>query len=309
MIPDPMTRAAHTIAEHLGLDPARGWESTVRTLDRRTAERHVAEIRFTRRGTEERRVIAKLYSDETGRATFETMKAVEAGLACRPSPSLAVPAAVLYDAESRLLVQEVAQGIPYVALIEDPSFVDHLARAGRALATLHSLETGAAPVKGFREHIAEIVRPHPLELATAYPAYRELIEGRLAQMRACDAGWQLTSAAPIHRDFHLRQLFAGDDRTWLVDWDHFCLGDPAFDVGYFTTYLSNHLEPRLADLGTQAFLEAYSELRPDDFRDRLPVYASFNYLRRACRRFRLRDAGWEAELERMMQQLAGCADG
>jgi len=308
MILDPMTHAAGAIAEHLGLDTDRGWGFTVQTLDRRTVERHVAEICFTRSGSEERRVIAKLFSDETGQTTFETMKAVEAGLERLPSPVLAVPSAVLYDSRRRLLVQEVAEGVPYVELIEDPTFVDLIARAGRALATLHSLEPRRAPVKTLEDHIAEIVRPHPIELATAYPEYRRLIEERLARMRARDTGLQSRAVAPIHRDFHLRQLFAGPDRTWLVDWDQFCLGDPAFDVAYFTVYLSNHLEPQLAARCEHAFLEAYSELRPDDFRDRMPLYASFNYLRRACRRFRLRDGGWEPELHRMMKQLAKCGD-
>ena len=44
-------------------------------------------------------------------------------------------------------------------------------------------------------------------------------------------------------------------------------------------------------------------MRPRPTTAALHPYRCFNLLRRACRRFRVRDAGWPAELERMMRLL------
>ena len=61
------------------------------------------------------------------------------------------------------------------------------------------------------------------------------------------------------------------------------------------------IEAETAQAGISAFCAGYGA--GGGIRERVPVYEQFNYLRRACRRFRLRDAGWEAEMTAMLARL------
>ncbi len=211
-----------------------------------------------------------------------------------------------------VLVLEYVEGTACPQLVEHhlASRTDHRAReamtlAGRALAELHAIDpvrTPALEVAGTEAHLADLVRPAPATLADAMPAWSGVIERALRHVRSASAGG--ATNAVVHRDVHLRQMFVQNGRMGLVDWDLAALGDPAFDVAYLTTHLETHLE-RSEEL-IRAVIEGYDD--PAMTPERLAPWRSFNLLRRACRRFRLRDAGWEAELERMLSMLADGLD-
>lgn len=42
----------------------------------------------------------------------------------------------------------------------------------------------------------------------------------------------------IHRDFYSDQILVQDQKLWLIDFDLYCQGDPALDIGNFTAHLS-----------------------------------------------------------------------
>jgi aminoglycoside phosphotransferase (APT) family kinase protein len=106
---------------------------------------------------------------------------------------------------------------------------------------------------------------------------------------------------PLHRDFHLRQLFDAGEHVTVLDWDDAASVEPTFDVGYFTAYLKTHHEAADAGQGIDAFAAGYGG--DEALWARVPVYERFNFLRRAARRYRLRDAGWERELASMLRRL------
>lgn len=204
--------------------------------------------------------------------------------------------------------------------------------AGRALAELHAIDltgdpaaehpldtTGLPSLPGLldvlevanaRENLRDLVRPRPDVLAAAVPGRADLIERAVRHVLSAstvalaDSSDGSGRVAVLHRDVHLRQMFVRDDRLGLVDWDLAAIGDPAFDVAYLTTHLATHVDR--PDELIRAVLDGYGDdsMTPE----RLAPYRSFNLLRRACRRFRLRDAGWEAELQRMLSMLADTLD-
>ena len=88
----------------------------------------------------------------------------------------------------------------------------------------------------------------------------------------------------------------------VLDWDDIGTGDPIFDVAYLLAWLDAHEAPLRAAEAGHAFLAGYGPLGPGA-EERLPVYRVFNLVRRACRRYRLRDPGWESEAERMLDRL------
>lgn len=245
--------------------------------------------------------IAKFYGDIDGRIAFDAMRHLHTRLL--DDAALAAPEAFCYDESLRILVQQRVPGAPCVRLVDGRSTVE-LKLLGSALACLHNLRGIESEPKTMVEHVDELVRPHPLVLAEALPEYRSLIEAALQTIHRTELAANFSFAAtPIHRDFQLRQLFISPGRAWLVDWDTFAIGDPAFDVAYFLVYLNTHFEMDQAERMGDLFLTGYFRSQPSSVTDRLFVYEIFNYLRRACRRFRVRDRGWEREMHRMFQQL------
>jgi hypothetical protein len=138
-------------------------------------------------------------------------------------------------------------------------------RAARALAELHtsgvdtgdlSRRTGAdeAPKAAKRAKLLEEYVP---ELA---PVVRRVAGVLCATL----AGLPADTLRPGHGSYKPSQLLVRDGAVFLVDFDQFCLADPALDVGYFLAYLRPagfwyHRAGRRAwfEAATDAFLSRY----------------------------------------------------
>ena len=246
-------------------------------------------------------LIGKFYPDDTGEHAFRDTAALAARGAAAAVRTLHIATPRSYEPGLRLMLQDPMPGARLDAGTLD---LGALERAGTALAELHGLGGAATEVKTLADHLRELSQPLPTALAADRPQYRDRIEAALVRMATAESTWTGTRCAPLHRDFHLRQLFAAGARIGVIDWDLFAYGDPAFDVVYFTTYLRNHYDTATAQPAVEAFLRGYrAQQSIPDLEARRPAYEAFNYMRRACRRFRLRDPGWEFEIQKMMQRL------
>lgn len=249
------------------------------------------------------RFVGKFYEDESGWRSAELQRGVVRRLSAWPRRTvLAVPRVVGYAPNSGCLLQEYAPGIDVEALLSPVEGRHVLGLAGRALSELHALPRLDAPHKSLADHVRELIRPHPSELIPHFATYGGAIRCAMERMLENDATGDVSST-PLHRDFHVRQLRYDGRRVWLLDWDAASNGDPAFDVAYMAVYLDNHLPDRAAEEAVSAFTAGYLELGDPAVMDRIGIYRIFNFLRRACRRLRLRDAGWREEAERMLVRM------
>lgn len=247
------------------------------------------------------RVFGKRYPDDTGAHAYRAASAVAVAAEVCGARTLRVTAPILYDPELRLLLQ---RPVPGARLDGGDLPASTMIAAGRALRELHALAITQFEHKDLAHHVDELIRPHPNRLAEHVPRYRDVIRRAMRLFEDASPARD-ANAAPLHRDFHLRQLFDDGAMVWVIDWDCFALGDPAFDVAYFTTYLETHYDPPRAAAAGASFLAGYFDgLAPEGFAERTRVYAAFNFLRRACRRFRLKDSRWELEMNAMLARLA-----
>jgi streptomycin 6-kinase len=245
-------------------------------------------------------VIAKFYPDASGRHAHATMRAIGGALARRSGGLLALPRPLGYDARLRLLLQSKAGGEPLDTLARGPDACAALRQVGLALAELHQLRLPVRRVLRLRDHLADLVRPHPRALAAYAEALGTSAQVLLEALLAAEARIDIPGiAAPVHRDFHLRQLFAGAGRIWLIDWDLFGHGDPALDIGNFCVYLLTHLD-RGAAQAVDAFLSGYRQAGQATAIGRAPLYAAFTCLRLACKRARQQQPGWRAAADRLL---------
>ncbi len=248
-------------------------------------------------------LIGKFYADEGGRRTYAVMRRLARALSGTvPAPLLAVPEALFYDPERRLVVQRRADGVPFRELLGRRDYRRYFRLAGTAIADLHTQTVPLGERKGIRDHLRELVHPHPLELGDALPQHRPVIEALLKALGERERSWNGTvEVAPLHRDIHLGQLFYGRGRVWLVDWDLFSKGDPALDVGNFLVYLKTHVGDK-ARPAIDACLEGYVSNSSPSVLERAPVYEAFTYLRLACKHFRLKREGWRGSMKEMLRK-------
>jgi hypothetical protein len=111
-------------------------------------------------------------------------------------------------------------------------------RAARALAELHTsgLDTGdlsrrtGADEAGKAAKRARLLEQYVPELT---PEVRRVTGALCATL----AGLPADTVRPGHGSYKPSQLLVRDGAVFLVDFDQFCLADPALDVGYFLAYL------------------------------------------------------------------------
>ncbi len=277
-------------------------------LEASGTQRLVVECAFDADGSADARsFVAKCYADDSGAPAFDVMRKLAAALPALPQPStLALPAALCYDAPRRCLVQQRVPGRSLRELMDDPAAATWFARAGKALSELHRLPLPAVPPRYLRNHLGDLMRPHPVDLAKALPRHGNRILALVAEMEGLEWYWiEEIVAAPVHRDFHMRQAYCHEDRVWVIDWDLFGRGDPMLDLGNFLMVLETRAGNRREALA-EFFLEGYFARGNHAGRKRIPLYTALNFLRRACKSYRLRKADWEQEVEHMLTRAEQC---
>jgi len=115
---------------------------------------------------------------------------------------------------------------------------EELRLTAQALARLHTSavrpneatpRTGSKEAKRARERAALIAKRNP-DQANEVQRLANTLATRLEQL-------QPDSYLPAHGGFKASQLLFHSQRVFVVDFDGFCLADPALDVGYFLAYL------------------------------------------------------------------------
>ena len=181
------------------------------------------------------------------------------------APGLGVPQPVGCIPELSMLVYVPVEGQPLdevVAGDDRAAALDAVQRTAVWLATLHTSRllldrrfTLDTEVVNLQAWAALVTRTWPEE----GPAADRLS----ADLRASAPGLQLSTAAPIHKDFHYKHVLV-DRGLEVIDFDEVRLGDPAYDVAHFCAHL-RLLATRItgdpasyADLEA-AFMAAYAE--------------------------------------------------
>jgi aminoglycoside phosphotransferase (APT) family kinase protein len=212
--------------------------------------------------------------------------------------ALRVPRPLVLDAEKGLLLMTAVDGRPLDGI--DPAATrGAMRRAGVALSELHAQRLDGLRVLRLSGELRARLEPSLAQVAEIFPSS----EHALRRLEAIVDGLDDPSGGfvPIHGDYQLRQLCDDGVGMGVVDWDSLAAGDPAYDVAYFVTYLINHARPASARAGIESFLGGYRPSR--ELVARAAVYEAFNYVRRCCRRLRLRDQGWREEARSMLARL------
>jgi hypothetical protein len=180
-------------------------------------------------------LIGKARRRRSGKSSYRLLDSLwRAGFAADVEDRIVVPEPIGVVPELRLWLQRKVSGRTATELLAGPAGETLATRIAEAAHKLH--EAGVEDQRGRRHSMADELRVlHeclPL-VAAANPRWQERIERVL---RACDRLGATVSRVPerwIHRDFYGDQVIVDGDRLCLIDFDEYCYGDPAVDVGNF----------------------------------------------------------------------------
>jgi hypothetical protein len=138
--------------------------------------------------------------------------------------------------------------------------------SARALAELHTsgLDSGGLSLRTGADEAGKAARRARL-LEQYVPELAPVVHRVSSELRAALEELPTDTLRPGHGSYKSSQLLVRDGAVFLVDFDQFCLTDPALDVGYFLAYLRPagfwyRRAGRRAwfDAAAEAFLSAYA---------------------------------------------------
>lgn len=187
-------------------------------------------------------ILGKARSRGVDRTSIQCQQALWAeGFDEESTDRISVPAPLGTLPEWGMWFQRKIPGRTIFESLESPQGIPIARQAGTALAKLHNTQLTCQRHHTVADELRILHERLPKLLAT-YPHW----ERRLARLlEQCDrVGFNIPppiKPVGIHRDFYPDQvLIRPDGRLYLLDFDLYCMGDPALDIGNFMGHLTEY---------------------------------------------------------------------
>jgi aminoglycoside phosphotransferase (APT) family kinase protein len=222
-------------------------------------------------------------SDERLGHTFSVLKTLRSN-GFGADSRLRVPSPIIYIPALSFLMMEQAEGESLREVLKnrkDPQ--PYVKGAARWLAILHNSNI---TLDGESSRDYEIATSQRYARAGSWllPTLKLKIQSISAQLIDAQKTLQPYVRKPIHGDYHPRNIIVDSDLTTVIDFEEARMGDPAFDVGYFTAQTKmTHGRGDVTVQALEAFLEEYQENQPNADRDlekRAAIFEAQTYLQR-----------------------------
>src|SRR6266545_3191188 len=250
-------------------------------------------------------VIAKTYSGSKGQNAYDGMVALwRSPLSNGDVVTIAEPLA--YVPELKLLVQgpvdedRSLEDLLEAALIagtpEALEQLNHFMRmAARGLAALHQCGARPSDTAAWEEWLPDV---HDLiaRLVVPTPELADAVTPLIAHLESFAAEHPTDATVPAHGTFHPEQVLICRGQIGFIDFDDFCLAEPAMDVGMFLAAIMDaglkagddaqaSREARMARLDQlvaigEVFVSEYESLAPIT-RQRVALWEALDFLRAA----------------------------
>lgn len=247
-------------------------------------------------------IILKAYGDDSGRNAFVGMHAVwDAGL--QKSTAVRIPEPLAYLADQQATVQgpvpeerDLEKLLHALLLSDDPADQAALDQAfrstGVALAAFHSCGGKVDLTTTWNAAFAE-----PADQLTClrvpFPAPIAALDLLIERLRALEAASPADPLVPTHGAFRPEQILLAGKQIGFIDFDSFCMAEPAFDLALFRASVMDnglydeHIQPRdeaeaaarrtRIDALNESFLAAYEAHAPVS-RERVALWEAIFYL-------------------------------
>ena len=228
--------------------------------------------------------IGKVRSRSYGKSGPRLLAALrEAGFDDAAADGISVPEPLGHVASLRMWLQRKVIGVDLGAQLAGPNGVQLARRVADAAAKLHR-----ARVPPERRHLMEdelrILHDCLPRVVQQHPEWEARIQAVLSACVRLGESLAEPALTGIHRDFYPQQIVLAGDRLYLLDFDLYCSGDPALDVGNFIGHLSEHalrVEGNISALAAVegALEDRFCELSGEQLRASVRAYALLTLVR------------------------------
>jgi aminoglycoside phosphotransferase (APT) family kinase protein len=319
---DPDEVERHVLPRFAGTPagPGRIALRAIRTVRYKPGRRCLIEYEFetTRPGAppEVVTLVAKARARGADAATFRLLQALRARGFDEASPDgVAVPEPVAVIPELGVWVQRKVHGPAATAVLAEPGGVALARRLAEAAHKLHHAGVAARRRHTMADEL-RILHQGLGSLAECRPKWGRRL-GRLCS--ACDrlgAANPTRDACGIQRDFYPDHALLDGERLYLLDFDLYCTGDPALDVGNCIAHITEqsvrtHGDPRALADREAALEDRFIELTGEPARPAVRAYALLTLARHVylSTQFADRRAFTAALLELCEHRFDGAAGG
>jgi hypothetical protein len=276
-------RLPRLAGEH-GLVRPRAIRVTRHKPGRRCVLEYDVAIERPERAPELATLIGKVRAHRSGKPAYRLLDALwQAGFRSDSPDGISVAEPIGHVPRFQMWLQRKVPGPTATELLAGPAGV---ALARRVAEAAHKIHRAGVPPKRSHSMGDELRILHAClpAVQAVEPRWAERI-GRL--LEACDRLGAATPELPargIHRDFYADQVIVDGDRLYLIDFDLYCLGNPALDIGNFLGHIT---EQSLRTLGSpdaladveQALEERFVELAGETARPVVRSYATLTLAR------------------------------
>ncbi len=249
------------------------------------------------------RTIGKVYRAESAEKGYDNMvKLWENGFSRDSQDNISMPEPLDFLPQIHMLFQEEVPGEALRVLVKQSPDTRYFKLLARALAKLHQCPITLAKKFTVKDHLLRCHPKHPF-LQLALPELSSKIEYIVSQSYKLEKAFGDVGYTAFHGDFHLGQVHVENDLVWLIDFDTLSYGDPAADLGNMLVFLKGKAQrrPEFNDC-MDTFLDAYFAVMDGKIAERIPLYEALTHLRRACKRLRLQEDGWEKKATAMINE-------
>jgi aminoglycoside phosphotransferase (APT) family kinase protein len=175
----------------------------------------------------------------TGKAAreFEAMRLLwDAGFGL--DERFRIPRPVQHFPDLQVILQGKAQGTKLRTYLGKGNYASlgYARMAGLWLTKLHNLEVSPSQVCTYANEIASL-RMFVAALTEDQPKLAPEVQECAAVAEQTFASFQSVPATMVHGDFHPDHIFVCREAVTVIDFERFCIGDPARDLGSFIAHV------------------------------------------------------------------------
>jgi Ser/Thr protein kinase RdoA (MazF antagonist) len=234
-------------------------------------------------------LVGKIHARNLKRSVFKVLESLwMAGFRADSQDGISIPEPVGMIAEFHMLLQRKVAGRAATRLLSGAQGIELAGRLAEAAHKIHR-----AGIRTHRRHTIndemKILSERIQSVAQAKPEWSD----RMARLSA--GCYRLASAIPdapvcgIHRDFYPDQVLVDGARLYLLDFDLYCAGDPALDIGNFVGHIQEFSLRKTGSASSladreAAVIERYIELNASirgaaDLRRAVSIYTTLTLAR------------------------------
>ncbi|MFZ9038918.1 MAG: phosphotransferase family protein [Gammaproteobacteria bacterium] len=229
-------------------------------------------------------LVGKIRRKRSGRSAFELSRNFSSkGFDAAADDGISVPEAIAYVKKLGLWLQRKVPGVEASSLLESPAGPDLGSRIAEAAYKIHCAGVPAARVHDVDDEL-EILDKCLFAVIRGNPLWQRRLLRLMMCARLLAETLRGRALCGIHRDFYADQVIVDRDRLWLLDFDLYCQGDPALDIGNFIGHVS---EQSLRNTGLpcslseveKAIEKRYVELAGEEARPAIRAYSLLTLMR------------------------------